>query len=456
MFIVEEYNSSIEAKVLRHSANVFHEALGDGDRYYHVTGDGVQYDILYKGNTEWFGDRIPTYVGMLAPEYLQYDELDSESMDLEFLNSFAQFVMLKVTEYSVAVARAVLRFTDKLVYFADSRAEWFLEPSDRLHIGEMPAEDDNTVFLVGALGGSFSQGSAQQNKVSDIIAFHSLYILQNMFAGKERSRVKYFEYPMSGVKAGIGGLLMQTASLVAFAKGLGLEVCYNGTTVGKFKIADLKRYYKLDFKRDDNTEDNTVGVESITYLNIAWRFNMAPCELSAGVLQEKFYSELEEYADAVIKGRKALGILIRGTDYKVVGFSGTRVQASVDDMLPMIREWLKEDGYEVIVLATEDKDVLDQMRGELGDMVVAIAQERHSVSEFEKGQIINELEKQIYTEKEYDDRVIDTTINYYYALHLLSRCDAFMCSGQNNGWDTVNAMNGGKFERKYKFMIDCR
>ena len=74
---------------------------------------------------------------------------------------------------------------------------------------------------------------------------------------------------------------------------------------------------------------------------------------------------------------------------------------------------------------------------------------------FGKGQIINELEKQIYTEKEYDDRVIDTTINYYYALHLLSRCDAFMCSGQNNGWDTVNAMNGGKFERKYKFMIDC-
>ena len=456
MFSIEEYNSSVDAKVLRHSANVFHEALEDGDRYYHVIGDGVQYDILYKGNTEWLGDRIPAYAGTIFAEYRQYDELDAESMDLEFLNVFSQFIMLKATEYSVAVARAVLRFTEKTVYFADPRALWFLEPSDRLHIGEMPAEDDNTAFLVGALGGIFGKENARPNKISDIAMFHNLYILQNIFAGKERSQVKYLEYPMSGVKVGIGGLLMQTASVMAFAKGLGLELCYNGSTIGKFKVDDLKKYYKLDFKRSDITEDNTVRVEALPHLNTTWRFAVASCELSADVLQENFYNELEEYADAIIKGRKALGILIRGTDYKIVGFSGTRVQASVDDMLPMIREWLQEDGYEVIVLATEDKDVLDQMRGEFGDMVVAIAQERHSVSEFEKGQIINDLEKQIYTEREYDDRVIDTTINYYYALHLLSRCDAFMCSGQNNGWDTVNAMNGGKFEKQYKFMIDCQ
>lgn len=56
----------------------------------------------------------------------------------------------------------------------------------------------------------------------------------------------------------------------------------------------------------------------------------------------------------VLSDRKALGVLIRGTDYKVVGFHGPRMQAPVEEMLPMIKEWVENDGYEEIFLATED------------------------------------------------------------------------------------------------------
>lgn len=88
-----------------------------------------------------------------------------------------------------------------------------------------------------------------------------------------------------------------------------------------------------------------------------------------------------------------------------------------------------------------------------GDKVVVVAQERHSVSDFKSGQIISELEKESLSPEEYDARVEDKTINYFYALYLLSRCDSFMCSEQCNGWDVVNDFNGGKFQRCYKFSV---
>lgn len=127
--------------------------------------------------------------------------------------------------------------------------------------------------------------------------------------------------------------------------------------------------------------------------------------------------------------------------------------ATVPQMVPTIQEWMEADGYDRIFLATEDKDILKQMRDEFGKKVIVVAQERHSVSEFKPGQVISEFEKETFSPDEYDEKVEDTTINYFYALYLLSRCDSFMCSGQCNGWDVVNDFNGGQFQRCFKFAV---
>ncbi len=36
MFTVEEYNGDVVCKTIEHSTDVFHEALKDGEKYYHV------------------------------------------------------------------------------------------------------------------------------------------------------------------------------------------------------------------------------------------------------------------------------------------------------------------------------------------------------------------------------------------------------------------------------------
>ena len=453
MFIIENYNENIECKTLSHSPNVFHEALKDGEKYYHVKNDnGDDYDILYKGNTEWFGDRLPKYVDKMIPEYLSYDEGDRDTLEIDFLNSYSKFIVLKLTEYSIAVARAVLKYTDKHVYFMDQRILWFVDDSPYLHIGEMPIEDENTLYLVGPLGAGYIKGEKPNNKKSDIFVFNSLFFMQYLLNGRNRSDVKYLKLPLENSISGLSGLLISISGISEFAKEIGMNTVYNGELLGKFNVADFNKYFKLDLHKEDSTDDNTCCVDNVYFIFLTWRYYSLKEIVTTDILQEKFLNDLNEYADVILNNRKALGVLIRGTDYKKVGFNGSRAQASVDDMFPLINKWLDEDLYDIIFLATEDLDVLNKMIKLYGNKVVSIAQERHKADEFKKGQVINDFEKQIYSKNEYDYRVLDTSINYFYALYLLSKCDSFMCSGQNNGWDTVLSLNGGRFNKTFRFI----
>ena len=86
-------------------------------------------------------------------------------------------------------------------------------------------------------------------------------------------------------------------------------------------------------------------------------------------------------------------------------------------------------------------------------MVIAISQERHRVSDFTDVKLISELEKKEDSGAEYEAKLEDNTVNYFYALYLLSKCKSFMVSGQCHGWTVVNSFNKDKFLRKYKFQV---
>lgn len=455
MFSIIELDKKRECRTLEHSKNIFHEALEIGEKYYHVHNPLGNYDISYKGNTEWFEGIIPSYVGKIAFEFEHYDEDDAESIDIDFLNAYDQYVCKELTEYSIAMAYVILKYTNKNVYFNDERILWFIEENERLHIGDTPENLDNTVYLVGALGRGFVRGEMMDEATSmksDIIMFNSAFYLQGMLNGRKKSDMKYMDYPLSTSEMGIGGILINSSCYIEFAHQLGFEIAYNGDKIAKFRVENLRRFFNLDFRKEDCTKENTLFIDMPNILYTTWRFFNIPVIINKNIITDRFVKELDEYVDAVLEGKKALGVLIRGTDFKSTGLDGARSQASVEMMTPLIEKWMKEYNYNKIALATEDLDVLEEMRNKFGKDVVAIAQERHRVSEFQKGQIINELEKELYSEEEYDMRVIETNINYFYALYMLSRCNGFMCSGQNNGWDTVNALNGGKFENVYKFV----
>ena len=438
-----------DAVVLRHSDNIFHEALPGKDTYYHVLNDGRDYDILYIKNNDMLPEKYRSAKkGIdIYPSYLDYDENDVEKLDLSLLKEHSAIYFYTVNEYSVCLARLALKYTEDEVYFCDSMAEIFLEENERLHIGdEFPETFDDTAlqimdepFLTGYFEGNF-------HKISSVPAFHSVFFWQSLYAG---SAVKYVEVSIAK-NVGIGGILSYYAHAreIFAGKGLGTYLKENCT---RYEDEMLRHYFNLDRRPEDADSGNTAFLTDISVLQGTYLYSKYDSEIDTDILTDEFRNEMNEYREAVLGDKNVLGVLIRGTDYVVLKMGGIRQMATVDDMLPMIHEWMDADHYDFIFLATEDQDVLDQMRSEFGSKLRAVSQVRHSVRDFGNAKLLSELEKR--EEQENNGLAEDNTVNYFYALYILSHCRSFMASGNCHGWNVVNSFKKGDFKRCYKFQV---
>ncbi len=459
MFVLSDYDATKQCEELVLDQDIFHRALKGGDKRYHVKNkDGEHFDILYLDNNDDIEpiDKYPKYVkGPYMPKYLSYDETDRESLYLDFFKGLDAAEFEEVNEYAVALTRVILSFTGMDIWFDDPRILWFVPANDRLHVTDkLPELSGDTTLYVPK---QFKNGLMDRNFniLSPTNAFHNIFFPQWMLNGKKLSDVKYV-IVKTDTAGGIGAILAFRKRFEIAFSHFGLKLITQGERVGKFSVEMMEKYFSLDLRADDANEDNTLVIDNQLLLIKTKLVYMISQMTDISILAPKFRQEMDEYYEALFEGRKVLGILIRGTDYISSGLSGERLMATVSQMLPTIRQWIDEDGYDRIFLATEDDDILSQMKAEFGKKIVAVSQERHRVSDFKKGQIISELEKETIDPEKLDAMVEDTTINYFYALYLLSRCDSFMCSGQCNGWDVVNDFNAGKFQRSYKFSVGLK
>ena len=451
--ILEKQNRP--ATTLKHGENIFHEALSKGENYFHVvTDDGKFYDIAYIKNNDLVPERYRKMKSGfdIYPSYLTYDENTIDTLDLSLLKDHRAVFFHTLNEYSAVMARLALKHTTAEVYFLNPLAKIFVDENSRLHIVEkFPATDENETlqiidetFLTGAMEGNF-------HKISSAPAFHSIFFRQSL-TNLKLSDIKYLELSIAK-NVGVGGILSYYTQAKEIVRHEGWEI-YLKENCTRYPQEMLHKYFKLDSKPQDSTPENTIYLPDVTNLNLTYHAAKFHVEIDENILSDDFREEMDDYAAAVLGGHKVLGVLIRGTDYIVSKMSGIRQQATVDDMLPMISKWIDDDGYDLIFLATEDQDILDRMKREFGSMIRVISQVRHSVRDFGNMRLLSELE-----EKEQADNAglaEDNTVNYFYALYLLSKCESFMVSGQCHGWNVVNSFNHGKFKRRYKFQVGVK
>ena len=460
MFKIETLRTDEEAKTLKLSENLFHEALKDkpeSKARYHVKNDkGEDFDLVYWDNDEDIEPQntYPPYIKRpFMAKYYIYDENDKDTLYLDYFNGLKNMVFEELNEYTIAVSKVILKFTDMEIWCADERIRWFIDENPRLHIvEELPdgiCKDDcfyiQEQFRLGMEDNNF-------NRLSSTYAFHNIFFLQWILNGKAFSQYKYVTLPIDAT-GGIGAILSGYKRFEMAFGHFGLKyVAPDKDYFGKYPRELMERYFAADLWDENANEDNTLWVPSIFMLVKTKFYQMLPGLMDKSVIAPSFAMEMDEYYDAIFGGRKTLGVLIRGSDYIATGLSGSRKMASVEQMVPTIRKWMKDYGYEKIFLATEDADILAQMRKEFGKSMAALSQRRLSVSDLKEGQIIADYEKE-HANGDYAEKLEDTTVNYFYALYLLSKCDAFICSGQCNGWDTVISLNEDRFERSYKFAV---
>lgn len=460
MFILEPLNSEIEAKTLSLNEHLFHDALKEmpeSKARFHIKNDhGEDFDIVYLDNEDDIEPTAgyPAYVKRpFIAKYPYYDETDTETLYLEFLQQFDRVMFEELNEYTIVLTKVILENTEIDVWCRDERIFWFVEKNARIHIVDKFPDDcfsDNTLYIQKQHRCGLEDGNFK--RLGSVYAFHNVFFLQWILNGRDIKKYKFLTVPIDDA-GGIGALLSTYSKNQTLAERLGLKfTAPDKDHFGKYPRTMVEKYFSVDIWDPEATSENTIKVPGPVVINKTQYYTFLPGFLKASFIASGFKEDMDIYYDAVLGGKKVLGVLIRGSDYLAVGLGGTRKMATVEQMVPKIRQWMSDYGYQKLFLATEDSDVLAKMKKEFGKSMVALSQERITVKDLRAGQIITEYEKE-NNKEDYAEKLEDTTINYFYALYLLSRCDAFLCSGQCNGWDNVLSLNAGKYERSYKFTV---
>ncbi|MBO4890586.1 MAG: hypothetical protein J5574_06295 [Lachnospiraceae bacterium] len=460
MFKIEEYDHTVGCKTLELSDGLFHEALKEGavsgSRFHVRNSDGDDFDIVYYDNNDDI-EPVDSYPKYQKPPFMAryeiYDENDTKTLWLEFFDGVKNMVFEELNEYTVVLTKLVLSVTDIEVYCTDQRILYFVKPNDRLHVQEqLPADldRDTLLYIQKDLASGIEDGRFRT--LSSTYAFHNVFLLQWILAGRDLSRFKFITVDIDDW-AGIGAILSYYVRYrIAFAK-FGLRFILKGNGyIGKFREEELTKYFVLECRVDEATDDNTLIVPNFMALSKIKFLKGISHSIDESILTREFKAQMDEYYDDVFGNEKVLGVMIRGTDYITSGMTGDRIMATPRQMAPLVHEWLEEYGFEKIFLATEDEDALCYMRGEFGHKLVALSQERVKMSDLRQNEILSDYEKE-HADGMYEEKLEDTTVNYFYALYMLSRCDSFICSGRCNGADIVSSFNNGRFSHYYKFAV---
>ena len=426
------------------------------ERFHVKNPEGPDFDIVYYDNNDDL-EPLDSYPKYQKPPFMArygiYDENDTETLWLGFFDGVRNMVFEELNEYTVVLTKLVLSVTDIEVYCTDRRIFYFVPENVRLHVSDRLPEgfdDDTLLYIQKDTASGIEDGRFR--RLSSTYAFHNVFVMQWILAGRKLSKFKFITVKIDEW-AGIGAILSYCARYrIGFAR-FGLKFIQRGNgKIGKFKAEGLTKFFDLDLSDDGANDDNTLIVPSFMALTKTKFLKGISHSIDESILTPAFKSEMDEYYDALFGEEKVLGVMIRGTDYITAGMTGDRVMASPQQMSPLIHEWVSEYGFERVFLATEDEDALEYMRAELGHLVVALSQERLKLSDLRQNEILSDYEKE-HADGMYEEKLEDTTINYFYALYMLSKCDSFICSGRCNGADIVKSFNNGRFSHFYKFAV---
>ena len=466
-----EIPENVNCRELRHGSGDFHEALAhvlQGERRFRVTDENGKalYGLVYEENQSWASasdqyvysklfEEMPLY-----PPYLTYDEKKRESLCLDLFKDYDSVWFERASEYSAVLARILLAYTDKTVFYADARMRWFLQDFETALAGKSPASPnapgtrliqmDRAPEAALPVFGDFVPSSfdGDFSRLDAMVLFHHVFFFQ-WLTPLSPADVKYVEFQVPRTE-GIGSILLAYGRGVAFFGALGMQVTLKpGCT--RYPDEMLRRYVRLPFTPEDADDTNTIRVVnyySVMYVKMLRRKGA----LDLSVLQPSFLQEMKMYGDAVIRDQRMLGVLLRGSDYITSAMGGFSRPKQVAEVAPVIQKWFEQGGYDRIFLATEDGDLLDDMMKVFKEKLICVSQERYRVSDFHGVMTtISELDRARHPGKAYDAYVEDATVNYLYAIYMLSRCEAFMYSCHCGGVSLARQFNEDRYQKLYSF-----
>lgn len=144
-----------------------------------------------------------------------------------------------------------------------------------------------------------------------------------------------------------------------------------------------------------------------------------------------------KYKELFAPNDRVLGVLARGTDYLKIKPVNHPIQPTMDQLIGKLNEVLEEQKCNKIFLATEDKAIVDKLRGEYGEKLV-----------------LNDCEYVDYkdgflSDINLGDRKLKSNVDYLTNIYILSKCNCIV-AGRTSGTVTAAVFSKG-WEYSYFF-----
>lgn len=449
MLSILEHDDRNNYRTLDLSENLFHKALRavlKGEtRFYVRNPKGEDFDLVYEQNNELLHKQDSFFkyfnpmleIQQVYPPYLVYDEYDDSKIYLKLFEGYNGVRFEDINEYSVVLAKLLLRKTNLKVYFDDERIKWFIDENENLVINAN--HPDGRIMTVN---NEYERLNYELifDKTWYVSLFHNVFVLQ-WVTDLPLNQIKYAELTVLKTE-GIGSIFTNLLRVEKAFKSLGCKVYLKkGST--RYKDELLEKYFNLSEDIPDSNDQNTIYLT--TYLSFCLTHfvkSLVP-DMTTGLLKEAFIQELDDYAEAVIGNKRFLGLLVRGTDYIKLKI-GYRT-LNLEDLVKEVQNRLDTYHYDGIFLATEDKDYYEGLVKAFPHKIRTISQIRHRLTDLEKSNTLNELEREESNSETYDALVEDDTVNYMYAIYMLSKCESFITTPVCLGAVMARGFNGGKY-----------
>lgn len=162
------------------------------------------------------------------------------------------------------------------------------------------------------------------------------------------------------------------------------------------------------------------------------------------VMQEKVEEEYQKVFRHVQKdGKKVLGVLYRGTDFKNIKPYLHAIQPSIQQCIDKVKEKMQEWGMDYVYLSTDDEEAVAAMRQEFGDRFLCYERVRFSNTGKTRLAFISFNRER--------DRYIKG-VDYLMEISLLSKCDTLV-AGKAGGTIGALLFNQMKYEQEYFFEL---
>lgn len=158
------------------------------------------------------------------------------------------------------------------------------------------------------------------------------------------------------------------------------------------------------------------------------------------IIRDDIKSEADEFSTKLFKGKRVLGVALRGTDYVALRPHGHPIQPPVDTVIKDAQKMLEEYRCDGIYLSTEDETIIEEFRKVFGKACIVF---NRSLLSYNGGWIIDCLNNENPTGKDVSGR------NYLISILLLTKTNVLLSSRASSNVGAKMITEGWEYEHYY-------